>query len=188
MSLLAVFCRHNPLFYKNMRNVYIVLHLSLEILTILLHGESWSHELKFQFVPIMEKSDNIYLWWKQLLLNFGWSWLFIRRYRRTFHDPFNTSSYHLVNTKTPRRWGSRLIYILTTRMLISTVSRFICRCLSSFFKELWPLENCKMYRNALKIHFSNCQNSLENVSISLKLSWQMLLWILWNSQKIDSRL
>ena len=28
----------------------------------------------------------------------------------------------------------------------------------------------------------------ENVSISLKLSWQMLLWILWNSQKIDSRL
>ena len=77
---------------------------------------------------------------------------------------------------------------LKTRMLISIVSRFICRCLSSLFKELWPFENRKMYRNVLKIHFSNGQNSLENVSISLKLSWQMLLWILWNSQKIDSRL
>ena len=75
-----------------------------------------------------------------------------------------------------------------TRMLISIVSRFICRCLSSLFKELWPFENRKMYRDVLKIHFSNGQYSLENVSISLKLSWQMLLWILWNSQKIDSRL
>ena len=43
-----------------------------------------------------------------------------------------------------------------------------------------------MYRNVLKIHFLNGQNSLENVSISLKLDWQMLLWILWNGQKIDS--
>ena len=60
-------------------------------------------------------------------------------------------------------------------MLISIVSRFICRCLSSLFKELWPFENHKMYRNVLKIHFSNGQNSLENVSISLKLSWHMLL-------------
>ena len=65
--------------------------------------------------------------------------------------------------------------IFQTRILISIVSRFICRCLSSLFKELWPFENCKMYRNVLKIHFSNGQNSLENVSISLKLSWQMLL-------------
>ena len=40
-----------------------------------------------------------------------------------------------------------------TRMLISIVSRFICRCLSSLFKELWPFENRKMYRNVLKIHF-----------------------------------
>ena len=75
-----------------------------------------------------------------------------------------------------------------TRMLISIVSRFICRCLSSLFKELWPIEDCKMYRNVLKNHFLNGQNSLENVSISLKLSWQMLLWILWNGQKIDSTL
>ena len=45
-----------------------------------------------------------------------------------------------------------------------------------------------MYRNVLKIHFLNGQNSLENVSISLKLDWQMLLWILWNGQKIDSKL
>ena len=79
-------------------------------------------------------------------------------------------------------------FSIWTRMLISIVSCFICRCLSSLFKELWPFENRKMYRNVLKIHFSNGQNSLENVSISLKLSWQMLLWILWNSQKIDSRL
>ena len=57
-------------------------------------------------------------------------------------------------------------------------------CLSSLFKELWPFENSKMYRNVLKIHFLNGQNSLENVSISLKLGWQMLLWILWNSLKI----
>ena len=41
-----------------------------------------------------------------------------------------------------------------------------------------------MYRNVLKIHFLNGQNSLENVSISLKLGWQMLLWILWNGLKI----
>ena len=75
-----------------------------------------------------------------------------------------------------------------TRMLISIVSRFICRCLSSLFKELWPFEHCKMYRNVLKNHFLKDQNSLENVSISLKLSWQMLLWILWNGQKIDSKL
>ena len=40
-----------------------------------------------------------------------------------------------------------------TRMLISIVSCFICRCLSSLFKELWPFENSKMYRNVLKIHF-----------------------------------
>ena len=26
-------------------------------------------------------------------------------------------------------------------------------CLSSLFKELWPFENSKMYRNVLKIHF-----------------------------------
>ena len=45
-----------------------------------------------------------------------------------------------------------------------------------------------MYRNVLKIHFLNGQNSLENVSIGLKLDWQMLLWILWNGQKIDSKL
>ena len=32
-----------------------------------------------------------------------------------------------------------------------------------------------MYRNVLKIHFLNGLNSLENVSISLKLDWQMLL-------------
>ena len=57
-------------------------------------------------------------------------------------------------------------------------------CLSSLFKELWPFENSKMYRNVLKIHFLNGQNSLENVSISLKLGWQMLLWILWNGLKI----
>ena len=61
-------------------------------------------------------------------------------------------------------------------------------CLSSLFKELWPFEDCKMYRNVLKNHFLNGQNSRENVSISLKLSWQMLLWILWNGQKIDSKL
>ena len=61
-------------------------------------------------------------------------------------------------------------------------------CLSSLFKELWPFENCKMYRNGLKNHFLNGQNSLENVFITLKLSWQMLLWILWNGQKIDSKL
>ena len=61
-------------------------------------------------------------------------------------------------------------------------------CLSSLFKELWPFENSKMYSNVLKIHFLNGQNSLENVSISLKLDWQMLLWILWNGQKIDSKL
>ena len=57
-------------------------------------------------------------------------------------------------------------------------------CLSSLFKKLWPFENSKMYRNVLKIHFLNGQNSLENVSISLKLDWQMLLWILWNGLKI----
>ena len=57
-------------------------------------------------------------------------------------------------------------------------------CLSSLFKELWPFENSKMYSNVLKIHFLNGQNSLENVSISLKLGWQMLLWILWNGLKI----
>ena len=61
-------------------------------------------------------------------------------------------------------------------------------CLSSLFKELGPFENSKMYRNVLKIHFLNGQNSLENVSIGLKLAWQMLLWILWNGQKIDSKL
>ena len=43
--------------------------------------------------------------------------------------------------------------IIITRMLISIVSRFICRCLSSLFKELWPFENRKMYRDVLKIHF-----------------------------------
>ena len=88
-----------------------------------------------------------------------------------------------------RSWIVRFSCLsFVTRMLISIVSRFICRCLSGLFKELWPFENRKMYRNVLKIHFSNGQNSLENVSISLKLSWQMLLWILWNSQKTDSRL
>ena len=45
-----------------------------------------------------------------------------------------------------------------------------------------------MYRNVLKNHFLNGQNSPENVSNSWKLSWQMLLWILWNGQKIDSKL
>ena len=61
-------------------------------------------------------------------------------------------------------------------------------CLSSLFKELWPFENCKMYMNVLKIHFLNGQNSLENASKSLRFSWQMLLWILWNGRKIDSKL
>ena len=46
-----------------------------------------------------------------------------------------------------------LIPHLGTRMLISIVSRFICRSLSSLFKELWPFEDCKMQRNVLKITF-----------------------------------
>ena len=41
-------------------------------------------------------------------------------------------------------------------------------CLSCLFKELWPFENCKMYRNVLEIHFLNGQNSLENASMSLR--------------------
>ena len=49
--------------------------------------------------------------------------------------------------------------ILKTRMLISIVLHRLnllvldIMCLSSLFKELWPLENRKMYRNVLKIHF-----------------------------------
>ena len=45
-----------------------------------------------------------------------------------------------------------------------------------------------MYRNVLKIHFLNGQNSLKNASMSLRFSSQMLLWILWNGQKINSKL
>ena len=46
-----------------------------------------------------------------------------------------------------------------TRMLISIVSLLLnllvldIMCLSSLLGELWPFENCKMYRNVLNIQF-----------------------------------
>ena len=66
-------------------------------------------------------------------------------------------------------------------MLVSIVSYYLnllvldIMCLSSLFRELWPFENSKMYGNVLKIQFKNGQNSLENLSMTLKFAWQMLL-------------
>ena len=58
---------------------------------------------------------------------------------------------------------------VSSQMVRLKILHFTPCCLSSLFHELWPFENHKMYRNVLKDHFSNGQNSLENVSINLRI-------------------
>ena len=63
-------------------------------------------------------------------------------------------------------WHSRIFqkFFFQCQLQIWKSLQFYTMCLSSLFKELWPFEYCKIYRNVLKIHFQNFIFQSEHVS------------------------